>query len=1071
MQKLIQLAPTLAVIMLLALAGTGCTAKMKASYHQRRADRYYDAGQYDQAEIEYKSVLRNNPRMARAWSRLGTIYFDQGRSGPAVQLLNRSLQLTTNNPEVYVMQGMIYLQAGQLKNARDAAGLALAKAPDDPKAPILLAEVVATNQIAETRLRLEKMSPFGGTAPLEVALGVLSLRQGDLKTAEADFRQAVSLDPKFSEAYSALGNLSISRKDLKAAEQNFKTAADLAPPRSGKALQYAQFKILTGDAPAGKAVLEAVVKMAPDYLPAWMALAQLAANEKKPADGVALLGNVLSRDPQNLEALLLKGRLELQADETVQAVNDFENLAKMYPKAPVVHYQLAQAHLANHQTDKAIASLTQALSLNPKYPEAIQALAELQVRAGNPAPAIDALQKLTRELPNVVPIRLLLAEAYRVQGSLDKAVPIYRELLKAAPKNPQFHLLLGTTLLQQTNLPEARQELDEALILAPDYLPALEQAVSLDVREKQFAVAEQRVQQQITNNPKSVALQLLLADVQVARGDTNAAEATLQHAIELKPDVRQAYLRLAKLYATENQNQKVVAILKAGLAKNPDDKDELLLLGLTQEVVKDYKGAADAYEKLLALAPDEGVVLNNLACLYAEHLGQLEKGYQLARKARDLAPADPSIADTLGWILYQKGQYFPALNLLRESAAKYAAQPEIQYHLGITFYMMGDEANARSVLQHALQVGGEFPEHNDCTQCLAVLAIDAATAGADQRAWLEKWVGGQPNDAVALMRLAAIYQHGGELDKALAAYQKVLQAAPQNALAMVNLARLYAPRDLPKAFGLAKEAYNLTPNDPLVTHTLGRLAYQTGDFQWALSQLQLTAQSQPQDPEVLFDLAESLYSVGRVEEARTALQNTMQTGAAFSRTDEARRFLAMLDLADQPAQASAAQGQVTEILKAAPGYVPALIVQAVIAEHKPDPAAAEQSYEEVLKQYPDFIPALKKLAILYAQTPATNDKAYALAVKARKALPADSEVARTLGIIVFRRADFSQAASLLQESARQRTDDAELRYYLGMAQYRLKNRSESKASLQRALDLNLSGPQAVEARQILTELK
>jgi Flp pilus assembly protein TadD len=167
----------------------------------------------------------------------------------------------------------------------------------------------------------------------------------------------------------------------------------------------------------------------------------------------------------------------------------------------------------------------------------------------------------------------------------------------------------------------------------------------------------------------------------------------------------------------------------------------------------------------------------------------------------------------------------------------------------------------------------------------------------------------------------------------------------------------------------------------------------------------------------------------------------------------------------------AAQAQVGEILKSAPQYVPALMVKALLAENKPDPAVAEATYEEVLTQYPDFVPALKKLASLYAQTPATNDKAYALAVKARKALPADAEVARTLGIVVFRRGDFSQAASLLLESARQRSEDAELRYYLGMAQYRLKNRTESKVSLQRALDLKLSGPEAAEARQVLAELK
>jgi Flp pilus assembly protein TadD len=528
---------------------------------------------------------------------------------------------------------------------------------------------------------------------------------------------------------------------------------------------------------------------------------------------------------------------------------------------------------------------------------------------------------------------------------------------------------------------------------------------------------------------------------------------------------------LAQFYTAANQNQKALADLQAALAKNPKDVAALMLMGITYNSEKDYKDARDAYEKLLAIAPNNGVAINNLACLYAEHLGQLDKAYQLARQARNLAPTDPAIADTLGWILYQKGQYSSALSLLRESADKLYAVPEAQFHLGMTYYMMGDEANARTAFQRALQLNEDFPQKNECNQCLAVLAIDVKTAGADTRAWLEKRVANQPNDSAALVRLAAIYQREGTADKAIATYEAALQASPQNVMAMVNLARLYAPQDPQKAFNLAKAAYKLTPNDPLVTHTLGRLAFLTGDYEWSLNLLQLTAQVQPQNPEVLFDLGEAFYSVGRVPDARIAAQNALQTGAAFSRTNEAKRFLAMTDLADKPAQALAAQSQVEAILKSAPDYVPALMVKAAIAEQKPDLVTAGRTYEDILNRYPDFAPAQKQLAILYAKDPNNNAQAYALAVKARKAFPGDPEVAKALGIIVFRQGDYPRAANLLQESARQKNGDAELIYYLGMAQYHLKNRAESKISLQRALDLNLSGTQAVEARRILAELK
>jgi len=1072
MRTFTRLIPTLAAVILLAVMGAGCTAKMKAARHLLLANSYFDSGQYDQAVIEYKNVLRNNPQDALVWSRLGIIYFEEGRLGDAIQILGRAHQLATNNIEVRLKLGAIYAGAGKLKEARDEASFVLDKNPRDAQAPILLAEAsAAAGEIAESRARLQKISQAGDTAPLEVALGILSFRQQDFKTAEACFKNAVKLDPKFSEAYTALGNWYVAQNDIKDADTAFKTAADLSPPRSGKALQYAQFKIATKDPDAGKRLLQDIVKQAPDYLPAWIILAQLEATKKNYADGLALLGNVLSRDPGNLEGLVLKGRMELGQGGTAGAINDFEQAAKLFPKVAVVYYQLALAHLANNEPDKAVANLNQALNLNPNYADAILSLAEIQIRGGNVAPAIASLQQLTQQQPQIVPAQLLLAGAYGAQGSMDSAIQIYTKLETAYPDNPQFPLLLGTALLQQKKNTEARMKFDRALKLAPNYLPALEQMVNLDLMEKQYAVAQQRVQQQIGQNPGTAELQMLLANVLIARGETNQAESTLSKAIQLQPDFQQPYLMLAQLYAADNQSQKALADLQAALAKNPKDIGALMLMGMTYNAEKDYNDARGAYEKLLAVAPNNAMPMNNLAYIYAENLGQLDKGYQLAQQARNLSPTDPSIADTLGWILYQKGQYSSALTLLRESAVKLYAVPEVQFHLGMTYYMMGDEANAKATFQRALQLNEDFPEKGECNQCLAVLAIDSKTAGADARAWLEKRVASQAGDAIALMRLAAIYQREGTADKAIAAYEKALQANPQNVAALVNLARLYAPHDPQKAFNLAKSAYDLTPNDAVVTHILGRLAYQTGDYKWSLNLLQVTAQVQPQDPEVLYDLGESFYSLGRVPDARTEMQSALQADAAFSRSDDARRFLAMTDLADKPAQALAAQSQVDAILKSAPDYVPALMAKVVIAEQKPDSTAAMQIYENVLKHYPDFAPAEKQLAVLYVKDPNNDTKAYPLAMKARNAFPGDSEVARVLGIIVYRQGDYSHSANLLQESATQMSGDPELMYYLGAAQYHLKKPAESKASLQRALDLKLSGAQAVDAKRILAELK
>ena len=201
------------------------------------------------------------------------------------------------------------------------------------------------------------------------------------------------------------------------------------------------------------------------------------------------------------------------------------------------------------------------------------------------------------------------------------------------------------------------------------------------------------------------------------------------------------------------------------------------------------------------------------------------------------------------------------------------------------------------------------------------------------------------------------------------------------------------------------------------------------------------------------------------------MQSALSAGSSFAHAEDARRFLDMSGLADKPAQALAAQSQVADILKSAPDYVPALMVKAAISEQKSDPAAAQQTYEAVLNHYPDFTPAGKNLVLLYVKDPRNDSKASPLAVKARQASPEDPEVAKALGLIVYRQGDYLRAASLFTESARRLNRDAELMYYLGLAQYHLKNRASAKTALQQALDLNLSGDQAIDAKRILAELK
>src|SRR5262249_33732262 len=247
--------------------------------------------------------------------------------------------------------------------------------------------------------------------------------------------------------------------------------------------------------------------------------------------------------------------------------------------------------------------------------------------------------------------------------------------------------------------------------------------VDLDIAEKQYATAMDRVQKLIDKDPKPASLWGLRAKIYLAQQDFTHAEPDLLKAIELDPKLEQAYQLLAELYVASNRQEEAIAKLTAFVENNKGAQaaPALLQLAMIQEQLKHFDAARDAYEKLLAVAPNSAIALNNLAVLYSEHFGQLDKAYDLAQKAKEVAN-EPHIADTLGWISFKRGDYNGALRLLQEGAAKLPNLTEIQFHLGMTYYMLGEEEPARMALQKAADASADFPRKDEARQRLAVLA-------------------------------------------------------------------------------------------------------------------------------------------------------------------------------------------------------------------------------------------------------------------------------------------------------------------------------------------------------------
>jgi tetratricopeptide (TPR) repeat protein len=104
-----------------------------------------------------------------------------------------------------------------------------------------------------------------------------------------------------------------------------------------------------------------------------------------------------------------------------------------------------------------------------------------------------------------------------------------------------------------------------------------------------------------------------------------------------------------------------------------------------------------------------------------ENVKVQEKALELAQLAKEVAPDEPHVSDTLGWILYRRGVYQRALALLKESAAKLPDSPAVHYHLGMAHYKLGSRAEAKQALSRALNLGPAFPGIDEAKRALATL--------------------------------------------------------------------------------------------------------------------------------------------------------------------------------------------------------------------------------------------------------------------------------------------------------------------------------------------------------------
>ena len=105
-------------------------------------------------------------------------------------------------------------------------------------------------------------------------------------------------------------------------------------------------------------------------------------------------------------------------------------------------------------------------------------------------------------------------------------------------------------------------------------------------------------------------------------------------------------------------------------------------------------------EKSLELKPDYDEALNHLGYLWADKGINLQRARVMIEQALKAEPDNPAYLDSMGWVLFRRGDLEGAIRYLRKAFAL-RADVEIGVHLGEVLWQAGMQDEARQLWRDA----------------------------------------------------------------------------------------------------------------------------------------------------------------------------------------------------------------------------------------------------------------------------------------------------------------------------------------------------------------------------------
>lgn len=474
--------------------------------------------------------------------------------------------------------------------------------------------------------------------------------------------------------------------------------------------------------------------------------------------------------PQSQEPLRYLLQIHLALGQLEEAGNTLEASIAGLPAEEQAAAIASIPRVFARVPDKALATRTVETALsrslkNPATaPSAWTTIGRMRRDSGQLSRAVDAALQghaanSTAPGPLVLAISLLESGDERLQPMLDQAMQ------GQVPAD----LWLGyvQALLASHETAHARGQLDRLLERHPDHAPAWLVSGLLRMDKGQTLLGQRELEHYLalqgragqTAEPQGrVDALLALTRAALGQGLLDQARRWLDQLPAQAPALRVAPVR-AELLAREGEPRKAREVFRQLEASTPQEQRQntlayaqwlreqaawqeaydLVQAAIAQPLPQGQQGQHellnelaliceklqrhDEMEQLLRqvirLRPLDPQAYNALGYSLADRNVRLAEARELIEKAVELAPRDPFIRDSLGWLAFRQGRMEEARQLL-EAAFKTRPDAEIAAHLGEVLWQTGQQSAALDIWRQGLALNGENNTLRDTLKRLQV---------------------------------------------------------------------------------------------------------------------------------------------------------------------------------------------------------------------------------------------------------------------------------------------------------------------------------------------------------------